>query len=304
MNRKRKMPVFMNSRDIGKYADICFEICGETEHGQECIRFDTRVHYFEKGKGPILLLIHGIGQSLYTWQQNIDYFVENGFRVIALDLPGFGYSGHPVIYYTVEEYALIIKTFMDALHIKNAHIAAFSTGCLSAVYLAVQHPERVRRLVFISPGGPGEHYPFAIRMMTTKIGHMLARIFITETAVQRILHELFFDATMVTDEMVEGYFAPYKDKEVRDTLAVALTHFDDTEARKMLKSVKQKTLVFTGIDDKIHIPDMTRVYYTMPQNAEHISLRNCGHLVHEEKSDRFNSETLAFLTADDVVERE
>ena len=112
-----------------------------------------------------------------------------------------------------------------------------------------------------------------------------------------VLHGLYFDATLVTEEKVDAYFAPYEDKDVRDTLAIAMTHFDDMEVRGMLKSLRKKILVFSGLDDNIHTAEMTRAYYTMPQDAKHICIRNCGHFLHEEKPERFNSETLSFLQA-------
>jgi pimeloyl-ACP methyl ester carboxylesterase len=297
MNKRRRNPQFKNSPDMGSYVRIVFKIHGKTDMGEEAIKFETKVHYVERGEGPVLLLIHGIGQSLYTWHNNIDYFANNGFRVIAVDLPGFGYSGHPAIYYTVEEYALIIAAFLDALKIKSVHMAAVSSGCPVAVYFAGRHPQRVQRMILISPGGPNENYPFSMRMMTTWLGHTIARMLMNENSVYNVLRELYFDTTMITNAKVDGYFAPYRDKEVRDTLAIALMHYDDTHAREMLKGLNQRVLVFSGADDKIHSEDMVRPYAVMPPGAKHIRLRNCGHFVHEEKTNRFNSEATAFLKA-------
>lgn len=297
MKKGRKSPQFKNSPDVGSYARIQFKIHGKTDMGEEAIKFDTKVHYVDNGEGPVLLMIHGIGQSLYTWHGNIGYFADNGFRVIAVDLPGFGYSGHPAIYYTVEEYALIITAFLDAMKIKEVHIAAFSSGCPVAVYFAGQHPQRVKRLVLVSPGGPNENYPFSLRMLTTWLGHTAARMLMSETSVYKVLRGLYFDTTMITNAKVEGYFAPYRDKEVRDTLAIALMHYDDSNAREMLKVLSQKVLVFSGTDDRMHTEEMIRPYAVMPPGAKHIRLRNCGHFVHEEKTCRFNSDAMHFLKA-------
>ena len=97
---------------MGNFVDIRFEIVGDHKHGRQSHTFEAMIHYYEKGQGQPLLLVHGIGQSLYTWHKNIDYFSEKGYRVIAIDLAGFGYSSHPNIYNTVEETAIILRAFM------------------------------------------------------------------------------------------------------------------------------------------------------------------------------------------------
>ncbi|MDD5016622.1 MAG: alpha/beta hydrolase [Eubacteriales bacterium] len=306
MNRRRVRKCFKNNKNMGSYADICFEIIGDTDLGKESIRFDTKIHYLEKGKGEPLLLVHGIGQSLFTWRNNIDFFAGNGYRVLAIDLAGCGYSGCPNIYFTVEEYALIIKAFLDTMGIKKAHIAAFSTGCLSAICFAASHPGRAGKLILVSPGGPNENYPFQLKFLSTWLGHKLFMLYFKDTGMHNILCKLYFDATLVTDNVVEGYYRPYENKDVRDSLAICITHFDDTYARSLLKSITQDTFVFSGSEDKIHPEDMIRSYTVTIPKARHHRLRNCAHFVHEEKPSKFNSESLAFLkkSDDDTINEE
>jgi len=291
----RPQKPFENNEHIGAYADICFEIACDTEMGTEAICFDTRIHYVEEGEGLPLLLVHGIGQSLYTWRNNIAFFAKNGFRVIAPDLVGFGYSNHPNIYYTVEEQALVLRAFMDKLGIERACIAAFSTGCLSALCLAAEYPERVSRMALISPGGPNENYPFALRALTTWVGHKLFPLLVSESSIKSLLHSMYFDATKLTDAVAAGYAQPYRSADVRETMVMSLLHFDDAYARSLLKGITQPVLVFSGLDDKMHPDEMVRIYAVNIPGAKHIRLRNCGHFVHEEKCAKFNTEALAFF---------
>ena len=87
-----------------------------------------RIHYMEAGMGEPLLLIHTVGQSLYTWR-GVFNLLSARYRVIAIDLPGFGYSDRPENFsFSVEDYAEVIARFMDAKGIESAHIAAFSLG--------------------------------------------------------------------------------------------------------------------------------------------------------------------------------
>ena len=292
---RRKKKCFENNKQIGAYINIHFDIIGETELGKESIRFETPVHYIDAGKGEPLLMVHGIGQSLYTWRNSIDFFAEKGYRVLALDLPGFGYSGHPEIYYTVEEYALVIKAFLDALKIKQAHIMAFSTGCLSALCFADKYPARVGRMVLISPGGPNEGYPFRIKFLTTRLGQILFKMIFRETTMYEILSMMYFDATLITEDVLQGYYAPYRCKDVRETLCISLMHFDEGYTLSLLKGIKCDTLIFSGIDDRIHTKDIVRDYAVNIPGAKPICLRHCGHFVHEEKPVIVNRDILQFL---------
>jgi pimeloyl-ACP methyl ester carboxylesterase len=281
----------------GSTVDISFDIISETEMGTETLRFDTVIRYFDTGEcgGDTLLLVHGIGQSLFTWRHSIDYFADNGYRVIAMDLAGCGYSGHPNIYFTVEENALVIGAFLDAMGIKRAHIAAFSTGALSALCYAHEHPQRVDRLVLVSPGGPNENYPFSLRMLTTWLGRTIFLAYLGEASVHNILSGLYFDATQLRPEVVSGYYLPLRHRDVRETLVMMMMQFDDAYVKSLLKGIRHHTLVFSAAEDKLHREDIIRDYALIIPGAEHIRLRNCGHLLHEEKAERFNEATRAFL---------
>lgn len=300
MKRRAAKERFKNNENMGSYANVFFEISHDTQLGPESIKFETEIHYIDKGEGENLLLVHGIGQSLYTWRKSIDYFAENGYRVIALDMAGFGYSEHPHIYYTVEENALIIKAFLDSLKIKEVNIAAFSTGCLSSICFAHSYPKRVLKMVLISPGGPNENYLFSLKFLTTRLGHALSRLTITESAVRNLLYELYFDATLITKDVIKEYFAPFHNKDVRETLAMYMLHFDDTYSLSLLKSLKHETLVFSGADDKMHNERVIKPYTKIITHVKHIRLRNCSHFVHEEKPIRFNEETLKFLKENEL----
>ena len=292
--KKRKKPVFINCKETGCDASISFEVVGEDEQASKAHSFEATVHYFESGKGRPLILVHGIGQSLFAWHNNIEFFAANGFRVIALDLPGYGYSTHPNIYYTVEETTKIIKAFMDSLGISNASIAGFSTSAISAAVLAQQHPEIVDKLILVSPGGPNDAYPFLMRALTTKPGQILFRMRFTPQTMENLLKELYFNKPMVTQNVVDQYFEPYKNKDVRDTLIMSMLHFENPFDASGLHGIKKDTIVFSGQNDPIHSEKTAQMFANIP-GAKHRRIRNCGHFVNEEKAEVFNSETLEFL---------
>ena len=113
--------LFINSEKVGDFVEITLPMLGEDEESEV-----ARIHYLEAGVGEPLLLIHSLGQSLYTWR-NVFAELSDNYRVIAIDLPGHGYSSRPDTFsYTADDFAFIFNGFLDALNIKSAHMVGFS----------------------------------------------------------------------------------------------------------------------------------------------------------------------------------
>ena len=110
------------------------------------------LRYVDYGEGPVLLLIHGMGGSWQTWLANIPALGEE-YRVIAVDLPGFGGSDPLVRGSTFEGYVAALEGLLDALHVRGVAVFGHSLGGLVALSLAAQAPHRVRCVVLVSGGG-------------------------------------------------------------------------------------------------------------------------------------------------------
>src|SRR6266550_4014892 len=91
----------------------------------------VRVHYQEAGKStdPVVVLIHGFSSSTLVWSRVFLRLADEGFRVIAVDLLGYGYSGKPRAgNYTIEGQARMIVGLLDKLEIEQAHVVGSSYG--------------------------------------------------------------------------------------------------------------------------------------------------------------------------------
>ena len=110
---------------------------------------------------PAVILLHGFGASLETWEPWAQDLSAN-FRVIRLDLPGFGLTGpDPAGDYSDARGGRILLGLMDQLGIARASLIGNSLGGRIAWNFAADHPSRVERLVLISPDGfasPGFDY--------------------------------------------------------------------------------------------------------------------------------------------------
>lgn len=112
-----------------------------------------RVHYLVGGRGRPLLLVHGLGARAQDWTPQLPAYVREGFRVYAIDLLGCGNTDRPDIAYTIQQQVDLLRGFLDSVDIERADIAGWSMGGWIALRFALDHPNRVRRLVAMSSAG-------------------------------------------------------------------------------------------------------------------------------------------------------
>lgn len=111
------------------------------------------IRYTDKNqKGFPLFLIHGLGGSIESWTNNIK-FLSKKFRVIALDLPGFGLSDKPKVSYTINFYVNFLEKFIKILKIKHLFLIGSSLGGHIAVEFTMRNRTIVDKLILISPAG-------------------------------------------------------------------------------------------------------------------------------------------------------
>src|SRR5919108_2247523 len=112
------------------------------------------IHYVQTGKGPHLVLIHGIASNLGQWHPSILSALVEDFRVTMYDLRGHGYSDMPPRGYTADHMVGDFTGLMDYLGIERASILGHSYGGVVALRYAVLRPERVDKLIIADTGVP------------------------------------------------------------------------------------------------------------------------------------------------------
>lgn len=286
---------FINSEHVGDYADITLPGIPDKTGAVESE--NARIHYMEAGVGEPLLLIHTVGQSLYTWR-NVFQALSEHYRVVAVDLLGHGYSSRPVQFdYTVAEHTESLRMFMDAKGIESAHIAGFSMGALYALDFLEKFPERVGKTVLISPGGITPEMPLSVRMFDSPIfGGIASRLF-NRRALERALSECYFDLTNINDDLLDNYYSTIADSYSRRALHYCVANFDEAETERRMREIQSEVLILWGADDKWHPTDTSELYHTAIQTAQFAIIRNAGHLVHEEKGQRFIEAILEYIPA-------
>ena len=132
---------------------------------QELIIHGKRLTYRLAGKGPLVLLIHGMAGSATTWKQVMPPLSER-FTVLAPDLFGHGESDKTKGDYSLGAMASVLRDLIVALGYKRATVVGQSYGGGIAMQLAYQYPERCERLVLVNAGGLGTEVNPLLRVLT------------------------------------------------------------------------------------------------------------------------------------------
>ena len=135
---------------------------------------DIKLHFIEKGTGFPLILLHGNGEDHTYFCHQIEYFSKTR-RVIAVDTRGHGQSPRGTAPFTLNRFAEDLLAFMDEHHIEKADILGFSDGGNIALIFALQHQERINKLIL----NGANLFPKGVKasvQIPVVIGYHLARL--------------------------------------------------------------------------------------------------------------------------------
>ena len=277
MGESLRSQLFINSEKVGDFVEITLPASGEDEEGEI-----ARIHYLEAGVGEPLLLIHSLGQSLYTWR-NVFADLSDNYRVIAIDLPGHGYSSRPdTFHYTADDFALLFNAFLDALNIKSAHIVGFSIGTMYMMRFLSLYPKRVANCVAIAPGGITEQMPALIHNLQKPLIATFVRNLYTASNVRKLLEECVTDPALIDDNVVRQYYEPISDGLAREALMYALRNYDQELIAEGLLPVEHEVLILWGKNDRWHPPSGSVYFQSILRAGRYYLVRNAGHLLQEE----------------------
>ncbi|HYS20701.1 MAG TPA: alpha/beta hydrolase [Gemmatimonadales bacterium] len=257
----------------------------------------SRIRYIEAGTGPAVLFIHGLGASLYAWRHTLPPVAAAGFRAIAYDNRGFGFSDKPqgAGGYDNAAYTRLALALLDSLHVSDAVLVGHSMGGAIAATVALAAPDRVRGLVLIDAAGFGTRWPLALRIARWPLLGALATALRSRSSTAGVLWSTYADPTKLTTQDLDQYYAPVPDPDYGRALRRTLEqfHFDDLVGR--LGGVIQPTLVIWGGADRWIPPAIGRRMAAELQRAAFVLVPRAGHASPEEAPNVVNPALIAFL---------
>jgi len=254
----------------------------------------VRIHYQEAGdeKAPPIILIHGFISSNLIWSTTLLQLARKGFRVIAPDLPGYGYSDKPAdALYTISEQARAIVGLMDRLQIERATIVGASYGGAIAATMALDYPERVEKLILVGAvTNDDAKKKMLLRISCLPIiGDIATPLFLGSRWILRKRMEDMYRrmGRSVNDRMVAARHHLLATSNAHRAMIRTARRWSANRIQREASLIRQPAMLVWGDqDDHIPLEDAIKLRDAIP-NAKLIIFRNCGHLPPAEYPEQF-----------------
>lgn len=257
---------------------------------------EHKIHFIEKGTGQHhVILLHGFASNTYTWHNQVDPLVKEGYHVWSLDFLGFGKSDKPsTVSYSVDLYRSQVLTFMKSQKIERAHFVGHSMGGTVALAVALSSPECISSLTLIDPAA----YPVKLPRVLSRYCGFLLRPFITESMVRFALSKLYYSSERLTEEQIAAYWRPFETKGAKGAAIEALNAIDNQFLEKQsifYNRITVPTLLIWGENDRLTpLAHLVRLQKELPRR-EIVVIPHCGHIPQEEQPSLVNPPLLSFL---------
>jgi pimeloyl-ACP methyl ester carboxylesterase len=249
-----------------------------------------------------VLLLHGLGTSLITWDRNVDPLVAAGYRVLALDLPGHGDSDKPrTLSYDPVSGANLLQQFLMLRGVGRASVVGSSAGGLVAGQFGIMYPEQVDRMVLVAAGGLGREVCWYLRVMSIPVlGELLCQprlrnaIDLTKHIFYReppFLNEVLPEIRRVRNMPGTSYAAL---RAVRSSVNLWGLRKQQYILHRLTEISKPLMAVWGKEDNIIPAVHAEEVRRAIPNSFVHI-ISQCGHWPHMEKAEEFNDLLVQFF---------
>jgi pimeloyl-ACP methyl ester carboxylesterase len=259
------------------------------------------IHYVQAGQGDPVVLIHGWNGSTFDLRYIIPELAQR-YRVVAIDLLGYGYSARPADGdYSVAGQGELVGRMMDRLGIERAAVLGHSMGGTIAMWLALHYPERVKRLILVDSATAnemfrGRNWGMALRPLLP----LLAPVLLRKRIMRRGLRTGVHDPAHLTPETLEGHLRPLH---MKGHLRASAKQLSDRRRDEAFDAgqIRQPTLILWGEHDRwVPLSTGEELARLIP-SARLVAIRSAGHLPLEEQPALCNRELLEFLETSAAV---
>lgn len=259
-----------------------------------------RTRYLEVGSDQTdnVILLHGTAGSLENFVENYEALSKH-FHVYGIDMLGCGLTDKPEYDYTISDYASHVVAFMRAAGIESAHLVGVSLGSWVAARIAADYPEKTRKLVFCSPAGivtDAEKERAFAEGVRKRRSQAAAQP--TYESVLAAMKGLVLNPEQLSDELVNIRLDIYRQPEMQAAMSrlLAFSLGGQHLTREAWQNLANEILIFASVDAKNMFLDNAYALSRVCRSATLVEISGCDHWPQYEQSDRFNAETIRFLS--------
>lgn len=276
-------PISPSPIPVGHFVDIA-PVAGSAQ----------RIHYHEQGEGEVVIFLHGAGtgaSGYSNFKGNYPAFAQAGYRCIVPDLLGYGLSSKPDIeQYDLDFFIAGVKGLVDALGLKHITLLGNSLGGAVALGYALAHPQDVKRLILMAPGGVEDLDTYLAMPGIANMFKVYQSGKTGATAMREVMTMQLFDPTLLTDDIINER-APIAETQTQAARSILKV----PNMTERLHELRCPVFGFWGVNDQFNpVSGTTKLVDNCPQ-ARIIVLNQCGHWVQVEHREMFNRACIDFL---------
>lgn len=253
---------------------------------------DVHINYQKIGYGnKVVLLLHGFGTSLNTWDDIKNLFPVSQFTLYLIDLKGFGLSSKPDDdKYSIKDQANIAEQFIKDIKTDSLYLIGHSYGGAVALLTQISLLEgksktKIRKLILIDCLAYISEMPLFIEFLRIPLLNNLTFILPNKFRAEYILNRVFFNKKLIDDKLVERYSIFFKSDDIENSFISSVKQINPLgykEITDFYRNIPTECLIIWGKEDRVLlVEDGIRLSKDLP-NAKLEIIDQCGHVPQEE----------------------
>lgn len=261
----------------------------------------NKVAYVDEGKGRPIVFIHGVSTTLTAFDVLYPAMIKKGYRVIGVDLLGYGKSDKPNITYSVPFHAETIISLVKQLGLKDAVLVGHSMGGAVSLYAMLKEPDLFRSMVLLTPAGLTEYSSPMIFLFKNFYNYVFGNRYSDLDTARKYFREQFYQWNPAADEFLktrEKMMIHPDWKKVQKTIkdSSISTAQIAKEIIPKIGDIKKPVLVLLAADD--NLISAKKVKTTIEKKTKEWKIEvfdQCGHMIQYDQKDKVIQRILEFV---------
>ena len=258
---------------------------------------NVNLHITDAGEGRTIVLVPGwpLSDEMYEYQYND--LINNGFRVIAITLRGFGKSDKPYGSYNYDVHAADIKTVLNKLEVNDAVLGGFSMGGAIAIrYVSIDKGAHVTKLALFGAAAPiwTQREDFPYNLPKSSVDDLIKLNYQDRPQLLSNFAKIFSATETSLNEGIGSWLKGICLSASSYATAQCLVELRDTDLRSDLDKITIPTLIMHGEKDKICSFDLAEQMNDGIKGSRIVAFEKSGHSLFLEETQKFNSELIKF----------